>query len=311
MSPSELREPFLTTYKQAARLRANVGADALLVMLTGPTNWKQLKKLGRHNLIVVVGADEDELEGAEEAGLLPLMLESQGLPINERLQQAFLAAVASEILESSAELVAVYSAFDPESIDTISFITLDERLGRLTARDLKKLETSVPLKTLRAVVDLAVEIGREGREAKPVGTLFVVGDHRRVLEECHPGGFDPVKGYGRKERSLLEGRVRDAIKEIAQLDGAFVVAADGTIERACQIIQTTADNITLSKGLGSRHWAAASISRATRAISVCVSESNGTVRIFQNGEVVLRIEPMRRAMKWQELEFEPPIGHES
>ncbi len=308
MSPSELREPFLTTYKQAARLRANVGADALLVMLTGPTNWKQLKKLGRHNQIVVVGADERELEGAEEAGLLPLMLAAQGLPINERLQQALLAAVASEILESSAELVAVYSAFDPDSIDTV---TLDERLGRLTARDLKKLETSVPLKTLRAVVDLAVEIGREGREGKPVGTLFVVGDHRRVLEECHPGGFDPVKGYGRKERNLLEGRVRDAIKEVAQLDGAFVIAADGTIERACQIIQTTADNITLSKGLGSRHWAAASISRATRAISVCVSESNGTVRIFQNGEVVLRIEPMRRAMKWQELEFEPPIGQES
>ena len=34
--------------------------------------------------------------------------------------------------------------------------------------------------------------------------------------------------------------------------------------------------------------------------------SNGTVRIFQNGEVVLRIEPFRRPMKWREFEYEPP-----
>ena len=34
--------------------------------------------------------------------------------------------------------------------------------------------------------------------------------------------------------------------------------------------------------------------------------STGTVRIFQEGIVVLRIEPLDRAMKWQAFEFEPP-----
>ena len=52
--------------------------------------------------------------------------------------------------------------------------------------------------------------------------------------------------------------------------------------------------------------AAASISRKTKAVAVAVSESNGTVRIFQNGEMVLRIEPFRRAMKWKDFEYEPP-----
>jgi hypothetical protein len=59
--------------------------------------------------------------------------------------------------------------------------------------------------------------------------------------------------------------------------------------------------------LGSRHWAAAAISRATKAVAVTVSQSNGTVRIFQNGEVVLRIEPLhRRPMVWKDFEYEPP-----
>ncbi len=90
------------------------------------------------------------------------------------------------------------------------------------------------------------------------------------------------------------------------MDGAIIIAADGTVEAAAQYIDAPATDITLSKGLGARHWAAAAISRATKAVAVAVSESSGTVRIFQNGEVVLRIEPFRRPMKWKDYEHEPP-----
>ena len=61
------------------------------------------------------------------------------------------------------------------------------------------------------------------------------------------------------------------------------------------------------QGAGARHWAAAAISRATNAVAVTVSQSNGTVRIFQNGETVLRIEPyLRRPMVWKGFEYEAP-----
>src|SRR5204862_6982975 len=138
------------------------------------------------------------------------------------------------------------------------------------------------------------EIGRAGREGKPVGTLFVVGDSRKVLSSSHPVGFDPVKGYSRKERNLDDPRVREGIKEIAQLDGAIVVSGEGFVEAAARYIDASAANITLAKGLGARHWAAAAISRQTKAVGVAVSESSGTVRLFQDGEIVLRIEPFRR-----------------
>jgi DNA integrity scanning protein DisA with diadenylate cyclase activity len=164
----------------------------------------------------------------------------------------------------------------------------------------------VPLETLKLVVDLAVEIGREGREGKPVGTLFVVGDARKVIQSSHSIGFDPVRGYSRSERRLNDPRVREGIKEIAQLDGAFVVGSDGTVEAAARYIDASAENVSVAKGLGARHWAAAAITRRTKSVAVAVSETSGTVRIFQNGEVVLRIEPFRRAMKWKDFEYEPP-----
>ena len=129
-----------------------------------------------------------------------------------------------------------------------------------------------------------------------------------MLARSRTLGFDPFKGYRRKERNLRDLRVREAIKEIAQMDGAFVVARDGTVEAACRIIDAPNTGLTSPRGLGTRHWAAAAITNVTRALAVVVSQSTGTVRLFQKGEIILRIAPMRhaRAMKWHDTETEPP-----
>jgi diadenylate cyclase len=290
------------------RLAKSIEADALLMLLDGPIDWAHLRKLTNQEKVLIAVERDEFTAGATEVGFHCVVLEMPGAPVYEKLTQALLEAVADDFLTPGAGVVALYSAFEIATLDSISLVHLDEHLGRLTVRDLRQLETQVPLDTLKIVVDLAVEIGREGREGKPVGTMFVVGDHRKVLTYCHPAGFDPVRGYNRKERHIADPRVREGLKEIAQMDGAFIVSSDGRVERACQIVNAPPVNVTLSKGLGTRHWAAAAISRATKAVAIAVSETNGTVRVFQSGEVVLRIEPFRRAMKWKDFEFEPPAS---
>lgn len=290
----------------AVRMAKTDEIDALLVLLEGPTEWQKLKQLAGSRRVLIAADRVEQVEGAAEADLSVVLMDRPDRPVYERLTQALLEAVADDLLAPGATVIALYSGFEAGTIDSISVIHLDEHLGRLTVRDLQQLETSVPLDTLRLVVDLAVEIGREGREGKRVGTMFVVGDSRRTLKLCHPTGFDVVRGYNRKDRNLNDPRVREGIKEAAQMDGAFVVSADGTVEASAQFVSAPSASITLSKGLGTRHWAAAAATKATKAIAVAVSETNGTVRIFQNGEVMLRIEPFRRAMKWKEFEYEPP-----
>jgi diadenylate cyclase len=298
-------EQFKTLYSLALSLRESAGAEAILLLLDGPGDWQRLKKAAGDAKVLVAAATAEDLEGASEAGLAAIRLDMPNSPVYERLTQSVLEAVADDILAPGSCVVALYSGFDAEAIDSLSVINLGEHLNRLTSRDLRQLETRAPLDTLKIVVDLAVEIGREGREGKPVGTLFVVGDARKVLNSSHPAGFDPMKGYHRRERNLSDPRVREGIKEIAQMDGAIIVSADGTVEAACRYLDCSAAEVTLSKGLGARHWAAAAVSRATNAVAVTVSQTNGTVRIFQNGEVVLRVEPyLRRPMVWKEFERE-------
>ncbi len=307
MTPLRISDRFRILFTTAIQLAEATGAHGVLVLLSGPTDWTRLKTLAGTTKVLVAADSAAELQGAVAAGLQVIELNMADSPVYDRLTQALLEAVADDLVPPGSSVVVMYSGFDAEGIDSVSLVNLGEHLDRLTGRDLRRLETRVPLDTLKLVVDLAVEIGREGREGKPVGTMFVVGDTRKVLASSRSVGFDPVRGYSRKDRSLNDPRVREGIKEIAQMDGAIIISSDATVEAACRYVDSSAATITLSKGLGARHWAAAAISRATKAVAVTVSQSTGTVRIFQNGEVMLRIEPLRRRpMVWKDFEYEPP-----
>src|SRR5262249_7113183 len=138
----------------------------------------------------------------------------------------------------------------------------------------------------------------------PVGALFVVGDTRRVLKYCRPINFNPFRGYPPSERDVRDRKVREQIKDIAQLDGAIIIQRSGVAEAGCMYLDVPTEAISLSKGLGSRHWAAAGISKMTKAVAIAVSQSSGTVRIFQDGDIVLRIEPFTRPMVWRQFQVE-------
>ena len=306
-APKELKEPLASLLGLGVEAVRRLNADSLLLIAEGAMDWEALRAASGDARVLIATPVAKHVDAAKAAGLIVVDVEPSDSSIAERISLALIQAVADDQIKPGARVVVFYSGFEAETLDSISIIRLGEHLERLTARDLRALETSVPFETLKAVVDVAVEIGREGREGKAVGTLLVVGDARDVLARSRTLGFDPFRGYRRKERNVRDGKVREAIKEIAQLDGGFVVSRDGTVEAACRIIDAPTTGLTLPKGLGTRHWAAAAITKATTAVAIVVSQSTGTVRIFQGGEVVLRIAPMRhvRAMKWHELDTEP------
>ena len=144
--------------------------------------------------------------------------------------------------------------------------------------------------TLETVIVLAVEIAREGREGRRIGTLFTVGDADEVLSRSRTLILDPLFGHPREKRLILDPDTRETIKELAQLDGGFIISDDGVAVSACRYFSAPAETIRLPLGLGSRHLAAAAISYHTGAVAVVVSESS-VVRVFDNGELISEIIP--------------------
>jgi DNA integrity scanning protein DisA with diadenylate cyclase activity len=148
----------------------------------------------------------------------------------------------------------------------------------------------VNTRILKQTVTLAVEIAREGREGRKIGTLFVVGDSDAVLKSSRPLILDPLYGHPDEVKHIADPDVRETLKELAQLDGAFVVSDSGVVLSAARYLDTVSDDLNVPLGLGSRHMAAASVSYRTNAVAVAVSESS-MVRIFDDGELVSEITP--------------------
>lgn len=143
---------------------------------------------------------------------------------------------------------------------------------------------------LEPTLELAIEIAREGREGHRIGTIFTVGDAAAVLAHSRSLILDPLAGHPEEARRITDQNLRGTIKELAQLDGAFVISDAGIVVSACRYLDATTSDITLPLGLGSRHFAAASISKVTQAIGIVVSES-ALVRVFDNGQLIAEVLP--------------------
>ena len=174
----------------------------------------------------------------------------------------------------------------PQSSESRGEQEIDELIAEICGPD----GCGVNPHILEKVLTLGVEIAREGREGHKVGTLFVIGDAEAVMKASRPMILDPLKGHSSEALHIDDTNMRETIKELAQLDGGFVVTDRGVVRSASRYFNSSSEGIELPLGLGSRHMAAASISRETGAVSVAVSESS-VVRVFDEGEILSEIIP--------------------
>jgi len=165
----------------------------------------------------------------------------------------------------------------------------------------------INLETLEQVLTLALEIAHEGREGQKVGTLFVISDAEQTMRHSRPLMLDPLLLHPDEVKHLNDPNLRETVKELATLDGAFIVNDGGIVLSACRYINATSEGVTLPLGLGSRHMAAASITRTTNAVAVVVSEST-IVRVFDDGEIVSEIIPEEWLLSRYSLHLTGPVS---
>lgn len=174
-------------------------------------------------------------------------------------------------------------------------------------REICTEDRGVNPETLHEVITLAVELAREGREGRKVGTLFTVGDHEAVLASSRCLILDPLAGHPEAAKRLDDYNLRETVKELSQLDGAFVVSDHGVVLSACRYLDASSDGVDLPLGLGARHMAAASITLHTRAVSVAVSQSS-MVRVFDDGELFTEILPEVWLLSRHSIHMQGPVS---
>jgi diadenylate cyclase len=280
--------------KSALVLASKRGFDHLLYIsdLPLPDEVFRGKPKAKKKLVqAVVSEAQQSIISAAGIPVIPLP-PYDGLGRTEKLKMALVSGIAKGLYKEGDVIVALLAlrpASMPDSILVVSVGPEDEdgAFGFLHAK-------GVQAEVLDALIDLAVTIGVEGWEGRPVGALFVIGDSNKVMEQSRPLSLNPFQGYSEDERNLMSPEVRRALRAFAVLDGAFVLREDGVVLAAGRYVNFDEKDVRVPLGLGARHMAAAGVSRDTDAIAIVVSQTSGAVRVFRHGRAVLELAPRIR-----------------
>ncbi len=261
------------------------GTDCSAIMVFGdtftggiePGSWKSAAKA----LLVTRNLVDGDNEGSGFAETIQVRsFSTQRLA---QLRSAMLVALTRGVISFNDRICCIGGIAGSNQFDTMVVVDVEREFQTLLTGHTDLLPEDVKPEVLERVIAVATELAVEGREGRPVGCLFVIGDTAKVEKLTKPLVLNPFYGYKEEDRNILNPFMDETVKEFSSIDGAFVIRGDGVVVSAGSLIQATDNDHALPSGLGSRHAAGAAVSVATQAIAIVVSSSTGQVTLFRRG----------------------------
>lgn len=278
----------------ATQVAKSVGARALFAYFDAVADPAALASAVKAPTELILFCREDShTKEARELGIKSMTVPAFTLSRMGQIKMATLLAFSKGLLKERDAFVFLTGVAD-HGIDTLMSMRVGEEYELFQSVGQPRLTEHIRRDVFEKVLTLCLELGHEGREGKPVGAIFVVGDHRDVQKYCREGRINPFKGYTEKERNVLDESIRETVKEIAKIDGAFILKGNGVILSGGTVLQPAASPETIPQGLGARHAAGAAITAITKSIAITLSESTGTVRVWRRGTMITEIEKAMR-----------------
>ena len=276
-------------YASAGNLAEETQAGCLMVMVDQPTDLGFVSKRPAPCRVLLVTSPRRQLAAPELPFELVLEVPMRGLLPRQVLDFALLMAVSRGRIDPEQRVVCLYGSADADHLDTIRVLDVFRNL-RIPLSLHDELESGeLDFQVLLRVFTLATELAREGREGKSIGALFVLGDYEHVSTYCQQMVINPFKGYSDDGKNILDPSLSETVKEFAHIDGAFIIRADGVIMSAGSFIRADVMGDRLESGLGARHTAGQAITACTKALSMVLSESTGTLTLYKDGKSVFKL----------------------
>jgi diadenylate cyclase len=269
--------------REAEKIATGSGCTALMVF--GDTFTARFRAPKWEAQIKTILVTRNLPEGEERKGRFDETIQVRSFS-NQRMAQmrsAVLVGITRGLITFKDRLCCVGGIAGTNQFDSVVVVDVEKEFQSLLTGHADLLPPDVKPEVLERVIAVATELAVEGREGRPVGCLFVVGDSEKLASLTKPLVLNPFYGYKEEDRNILNPFMDETIKEFSSIDGAFVIRGDGVVEAAGSLIQAADYNHALPSGLGSRHAAAAAISVAADCIALVVSSSTGQLTLFRRG----------------------------
>jgi DNA integrity scanning protein DisA with diadenylate cyclase activity len=292
MSDGKLEREFV---RSALVLAARSDVDRLVVVSDRPFAPAELRGRPLKKKLVYAVTDEAVADQLAAKKYLAVVIPPYEYSRVERIKVSLVACRSEGLVRDGDTIIALAGMAQDHALDTLVRVRIGSEQEEEKVRvDSIGLAPEFSSQVVEALIHAAMEIGAQGYEGHPVGTILVVGDATAVMEKSRQLTLNPFQGVSEADRNCLDPAIRDAVKTFSVLDGAFVVREDGVVLAAGRYLQVMSKEAKVPMGLGARHAAAAAVTMETRAIAVTVSQTSGTVRVFKEGKIALELHQTAR-----------------
>lgn len=276
--------------RHANELAEKTRANSLMILADGEavTHCVAQTPSSVPRILVVDDADKHAQLSTEATSLL--LVPFQGLRRTHRLKLAFLFALSHGMVDKDHTVVCVSGDPGGGTLRALEIVNVAEEFHVLLSLRGEADASDIRHHVLDRALHIATALAREGREGRPVGAIFVLGDYDNVRRNCHQLVMNPFRGYPESERNLLDPGLEETIKEFSRIDGAFLIRGDGVVMSMGSYIQTENATRELPSGLGARHAAGVAITAKTQALSIVVSESTRRISLYRRGQLVMALD---------------------
>ena len=269
---------------------------AMLLYVDELEDTKELETIDYYGAlqIILIARGDEAFEQAQAHCKEVVRVPSVQLTRMGQIKMAVMLSFSKRLLSPGDRFIYV-TGLNGGHLDTMMVMEVGREYEMFQSVDQPPLTEHISRAVFERVLNLALELAAEGREGKPIGAIFVLGNAADVSQNSQQNIINPFKGYPEEERNILDEKMTETIKEFSSIDGAFVIKGTGAIVSAGTYLLPKLVPEELPQGLGARHAAAAAITAATKSIAVTISESTGAVRIWRQGRLITDIEKAKHS----------------
>lgn len=273
----------------AFQMAKNIEAKAVLLYADMVPDQHQIKATEGFQIILVTRGEEDLPAHYYENATI-LNVPDVNLTRIGQVKIAITKGIVMGLFKKGDRIVCLSGVPRFEYLDSLFVLDVGKEFEILTSEDISDItEVGYP-EVFGTLLTIALELAAQGREGRKVGTIFVLGDHEKVMQLSRQMIINPFMGYREEERNILNTDLKETIKELSAIDGAFVLQKDGVVVTAGRHLNAALESKDFPQGLGSRHIAAAGITSISNAVAMVLSESTGNISVFKNGKIFVSIE---------------------
>jgi len=292
--PTEAAETRLLV-RHGFELARELDITRVLVFSELITDRRLVEKHRENESLIWVTYDRDSMTKTLQKGDHCVKIPESPVGRMDQITLALITAVLNGAMSEKETVLCLVGVAGSKRLDNVLMVNPKRDFTWFSNHSIKNSRGIPGTQAFIQLLEIALKFAGEGREGKPVGTIFVLGEPEECRKFTKPLILNPCRGHPKKARAIYDLAFVETMRELSALDGAFLIDHRGVVDRAGVYLDAPATKrVKVSKGLGSRHVAAAAITAKLTCVAIVISESSGTVTVFSEGEEVLSLNrPMR------------------